>query len=118
MVLIFSSAKIIFFTSKITKNTKKIDSFYQDVRQIIETARKNAVHSVDFCRVQMYWNLGKRIPESPTEVIKKPVMLEFLGIHPETSYYEKDLEGAIISHLTDFLLEVVSSDIRSVDKGS
>lgn len=36
---------------------------YQDVRQIIETARKNAVHSVDFCRVQMYWNLGKRIFE-------------------------------------------------------
>lgn len=44
---------------------------------------------------------NERISESPTEVIKKPVMLEFLGIHPETSYYEKDLEGAIISHLTD-----------------
>ena len=207
---------------------KDIDSFYQDVRQIIETARKNAVHSVDFCRVQMYWNLGKRIfeeeqqgkeradygtyliknlakqiepeygsgfgvrqlerarafyriypiasavrtqlnwsqykllisitdpdkreyyelesvnnawtareterqinsllyerllmsndkeavlavarkeriPESPTEVIKEPVMLEFLGLHPDASYYEKDLESAIISHLTDFLLEM------------
>ena len=35
----------------------------QDARQIIETARKNAVRSVDFCRVQMYWNLGKRIFE-------------------------------------------------------
>ena len=207
---------------------KNIDSFYQDVRHIIETARKNAVHSVDYCRVQMYWNLGKRIfeeeqegkeradyrsyliknlakqiepeygsgfgvrqleqarqfyrvypiantvrsqlnwsqyrrliqiedpdkreyyelesvnnawtareterqinsllyerllmsndkeavlavarkervPESPTEVFKEPVMLEFLGLHPETSYYEKDLESAIISHLTDFLLEM------------
>lgn len=207
---------------------KNIDSFYQDVRQIIETARKNAVHSVDFCRVQMYWNLGKRIfeeeqegkeranygtyliknlakqiepeygsgfgvrqletcrqffrlypiahtlraqlnwsqykmlvaiqdpnkreyyelesvnnswtaretkrqidsmlyerlllsndkesvlavarkeriPESPTEVIKEPVMLEFLGLHQEACYYEKDLESAIISHLTDFLLEM------------
>ena len=37
--------------------------FVADVRQIITTARANAVRSVDFCRVQMYWNLGKRILE-------------------------------------------------------
>ncbi|MBQ3716937.1 MAG: DUF1016 family protein [Paludibacteraceae bacterium] len=37
--------------------------FVADVRQIIATARANAVRSVDFCRVQMYWNLGKRILE-------------------------------------------------------
>lgn len=35
----------------------------QDARQIIDAAQKNAVRSVDFCRVQMYWNLGKRIFE-------------------------------------------------------
>ena len=203
-------------------------SLIQDLRQIIETARANAVHSVDFCRVQMYWNLGQRIfeeeqqgkeradygtyltrnlakllepeygsgfgvrqleqarqfyrtypnantlrsqlnwsqyrklieiddpdkreyyelesvnnawtareterqinsmlyerlllsndkervlavarkqriPESPTELIKDPMVLEFLGLHCEPSYYEKDLEGAIISHLTEFLLEM------------
>ena len=40
-----------------------IDSLYQDACQIIETARSNAVRSVDFCRVQMYWNLGKHIFE-------------------------------------------------------
>jgi len=203
-------------------------SLIQDVRQIIETARSNAVRSVDFCRVQMYWNLGQRIfeeeqqgkeradygtyltrnlakllepeygsgfgvrqleqarqfyrtypnantlrsqlnwsqyrrliqiddpdkreyyelesvnnawtareterqinsmlyerllmsndkesvlavarkqriPESPAELIKDPMVLEFLGLHREPSYYEKDLEGAIISHLTEFLLEM------------
>ena len=32
-----------------------------DVRQIIDSARSNAVRSVDFCRVQMYWHLGQRI---------------------------------------------------------
>ena len=48
----------------------------------------------------------ERIPESPTEIIKDPMVLEFLGLHRETSYYEKDLEGAILSHLTDFLLEM------------
>ena len=48
----------------------------------------------------------QRIPESPTEVIKDPMVLEFLGLHRESSYYEKDLEGAIISHITEFLLEL------------
>ena len=34
-----------------------------DARQIINTARANAVRSVDFNRVMMYWNLGRRIFE-------------------------------------------------------
>jgi RecB family endonuclease NucS len=34
------------------------------------------------------------------------MVLEFLGLHRESSYYEKDLEGAIISHITEFLLEL------------
>lgn len=203
-------------------------SLIQDVRQIIETARANAVRSVDFCRVQMYWHLGQRIfeeeqhgkeradygtyltrnlakllepeygsgfgvrqlelarqfyrtypiantlrsqlnwsqyrrliqiedpdkreyyelesvnggwtareterqinsmlyerlllsnekekvlavarnqriPESPTEVIKDPMVLEFLGLERKAAYYEKDLESAIISHIAEFLLEM------------
>ena len=48
----------------------------------------------------------ERMPESPAEVIKDPMVLEFLGLHREASYYEKDLEGAIMTHLTDFLLEL------------
>lgn len=40
------------------------------------------------------------------EIIKDPVYLEFLGLHREASYYEKDLEQAIITHLHDFLLEM------------
>ena len=38
-------------------------SFVDDVKGIILTARENAVRSVDFERVQMYWKLGKRIFE-------------------------------------------------------
>lgn len=34
------------------------------------------------------------------------MFLEFLGLRRETSYYEKDLERAIITHLHDFLLEL------------
>ena len=210
------------------EQVNKNEQFYTEIRQIIETARTNAIRSIDFSRVQMYWLLGKRIfeeeqqgkdradygaylirnlaeeltplygsgfsvrqleqsrrfyrmypianavrsqlnwtqyrlliqiedpckreyyelesvnnawtareterqinamlyerlllsndkesvlavarkeriPESPTEIIKDPMVLEFLGLHRETSYYEKDLEGAILSHLTDFLLEM------------
>jgi len=48
----------------------------------------------------------ERIPEHPTEIIKDPMMLEFLGLKRESSYYEKDLESAIITHLQEFLLEM------------
>ena len=199
-----------------------------DARKIIETARANAVRSVDFCRVQMYWNLGRRIfeeeqhgkdradygayivktladkleteygsgfsrrqlefcrqfyrlypianavrsqlnwtqyrlliqiddpdkreyyelesvnnawtareterqinsqlyerlllsndnesvlavarkeriPETPQEIIKDPMVLEFLGLERKSAYYEKDVENAIITHIADFLLEM------------
>lgn len=205
----------------------KTNNILKDARFIIETARSNAVHSVDFCRVQMYWNLGRRIleeeqqgnerseygtyiiknladrlesdygsgfgkrqlerarqffltypiatalrsqlnwsqyrrliqipdpdkreyyelesvnnawngrelerqinshlyerlmlsndketllaiarkeriPETPQEIIKDPMVLEFLGLERKSSYYEKDVEVAIISHITDFMLE-------------
>ena len=197
----------------------------QDAKQIIESARENAVRSVDFCRVQMYWKLGKRIfeeeqhgkkradygayivkslaekleaeygsgfgirqierarqffllypiasavrtqlnwsqykmliaisdpdkreyyeleavnnswngrelerqinsqlyerlllcndkesvlavarkeriPETPQEVIKDPMVLEFLGLEKKPAFYETDLEGAIISHITELM---------------
>ena len=40
------------------------------------------------------------------EIIKDPMVLEFLGLKREAAYYEKDLESAIITHLQDFLLEI------------
>ena len=48
----------------------------------------------------------ERTPESPQEIIKDPMVLEFLGLERKASYYEKDLESAIISHIADFLLEM------------
>lgn len=45
-------------------------------------------------------------PSDAKEIIKDPMYLEFLGLHREASYYEKDLEQAIITHLHDFLLEL------------
>ena len=48
----------------------------------------------------------ERIPESPKEIIKDPMILEFLGLERKPEYYEKDFESAIISHISDFLLEM------------
>ena len=210
------------------ESAKKRDIFLDDIRKIIDAARNQAVRSVDFCRVQMYWHMGKRIfeeeqqgkdradygiyliknlakqlqpeygsgfsvrqlefcrqfyrfypianalrsqlnwtqyrlliqidnpdkreyyelesvnnnwtareterqinsqlyerlllsndkeavlavarkeriPQSPLEIIKDPMYLEFLGLERKPTYYEKDLETAIITHLQHFLLEL------------
>ena len=210
------------------------DGFVSEIRSIIDQARSNAVRSVDFCRVRMYWNIGKRIfeeeqhgkeradygtylirnlakrlepeygsgfsvrqlersrqfyrlypiastvrtqlnwsqykmliaiadadkreyyeleainnswtgrelerqinsmlyerlllsndkeavlavarkeriPESPMEIIKDPMVLEFLGLERQPAYYEKDLEKAIITHIADFLLEMLCKGLH------
>lgn len=45
-------------------------------------------------------------PSDAKEIIKDPMVLEFLGLKREAAYYEKDLEAAIIAHLQDFMLEL------------
>ena len=48
----------------------------------------------------------ERTPELPNEIIKDPMVLEFLGLKRDASYYEKDLESTLITHLQTFLLEL------------
>ena len=40
------------------------------------------------------------------ELIKSPVVAEFLGFKDEDTYLESDLESAILSHIRDFLMEM------------
>ncbi len=40
------------------------------------------------------------------ELVKSPVVAEFLGFKNEGSYLESDLESAILSHIRDFLMEM------------
>jgi predicted nuclease of restriction endonuclease-like (RecB) superfamily len=49
---------------------------------------------------------NEKEPSEAKEIIKDPMYLEFLGLKREASYYEKDLEQGIITHLHDFLLEL------------
>ncbi len=59
-----------------------------DKKTVLEVARKH------------------RIQENATEIIKDPMVLEFLGLEKKTHYYEEDLETAILNHLQQFLLEL------------
>jgi predicted nuclease of restriction endonuclease-like (RecB) superfamily len=49
---------------------------------------------------------NEKHPSDAKEIIKDPMFLEFLGLKRESSYYESDLENAIITHLQEFLLEL------------
>jgi len=49
---------------------------------------------------------GEKVVSEVNEIVKDPMYLEFLGLKRESSYYEKDLEQAIITHLQEFLLEM------------
>lgn len=49
--------------NEIVKNATTDNQLYQDVKTIIEEARANAIRSVDYSRVLMYWKTGRRIFE-------------------------------------------------------
>lgn len=49
---------------------------------------------------------NEKQPSDAKEIIKDPMVLEFLGLKREAAYYEHDLEMALITHLQDFLLEL------------
>ena len=44
--------------------------------------------------------------EKPSDIIKNPLTLEFLGLKPEVAYTESKLENAIIDKMQQFLLEL------------
>jgi len=48
---------------------------------------------------------GQKIKD-PKDMIKNPLVLDFLGLEESTAYSELELESAIITHLQKFLLEL------------
>ena len=48
----------------------------------------------------------ERAPEAPQEMVKDPMVLEFLGLEKKAHYYESDLETELINHLQEFILEL------------
>jgi len=47
-----------------------------------------------------------QVIEEPRDILKNPLLLEFLGLEEKPEYSESDLETAIISKLQNFLLEL------------
>jgi predicted nuclease of restriction endonuclease-like (RecB) superfamily len=74
-------------------------------RQINSLLYERLLMSNDKESVLAVANGEKQVSEAK-EIIKDPMVLEFLGLKRESSYYEKDLEQAIITHLQEFLLEM------------
>ena len=74
-------------------------------RQIYSNLYERLLMSYDKENVLAVAKKEKKLSNAK-EIIKDPMFLEFLGLKKEASYYEKDLESSIITHLQDFLLEL------------
>lgn len=85
--------------------TKQLWSVRQLGRQVGSSLYERLALSRDKDEVMRLAKDGQ-IVEKPSDVIKDPVTLEFLGLKPDVSYSESKLENAIISRLQDFLLEM------------
>lgn len=46
------------------------------------------------------------VVEKPADILREPMALEFIGLKPDASYTESDMETAILSKLQSFLLEL------------
>ena len=85
--------------------TKQLWSVRQLGRQVGSSLYERLALSRDKDEVMRLAKEGQTV-EKPSDIIKDPLTLEFLGLKPDVSYSESKLENAIISRLQDFLLEM------------
>ena len=65
------------------------------------------LHSVDKQSVKDEMHrLTSDFQNQPQDFIKNPVVTEFLGLSPQTSFTESNLETAIINHIQQFVMEL------------
>ena len=50
----------------------------------------------------------------PSDIIKNPITLEFLGLKPDAVYSESKLENAIINKMQQFLLELLCKPLHNI----
>lgn len=74
-------------------------------RQVNSSLYERVALSRDKKEVMRLANEGNVI-EKPSDLIKNPITLEFLGLKPEAAYTETKLESAIIDKMQDFLHEL------------
>ncbi|MCO5950523.1 PDDEXK nuclease domain-containing protein [Mucilaginibacter flavidus] len=80
-------------------------SFRQVERQIGSQLYERLLLSTDKEKVLSVAR-NEQQPDQPRDIVKDPMVLEFLGLKQEATYFEKDLESALITHLQEFMLEL------------
>ena len=80
-------------------------SFRELQRQYASSLYERLVLSRDKNEVMRLAKEGHTV-EKPSDIIKNPITLEFLGLKPDSVYSESKLENAIISKMQQFLLEL------------
>lgn len=73
-------------------------------RQVASSLYERLALSREKDEVMRLANEGQTI-EKPADIIKNPLVLEFIGLKPEAAYSETKLESAILSKMQQFLLE-------------
>ena len=74
-------------------------------RQVASSLYERLVLSRNKDEVMRLAQEGQTI-EKPSDIIKNPITLEFLGLKPDAVYSETKLENAIINKMQQFLLEL------------
>jgi predicted nuclease of restriction endonuclease-like (RecB) superfamily len=82
-------------------------SFRELKRQVASCLYERLALSKDKESVRQLASKGQLIVK-PSDVLKEPYVLEFLGLDEKTGYSESDMETAIIDQLEHFLLELGS----------
>ena len=80
-------------------------SFRELQRQYASSLYERLALSRNKDEVMRLANEGQTV-DKPSDIIKNPITLEFLGLKPDTVYTESKLEDAIISKMQQFLLEL------------
>ena len=75
-----------------------IEPLYERIHGILTTARTNVMRTINM-------EMGQEM-QTPEDMIKDPVVLEFLGLPESSRLVESDLEAALITNLQTFLLEM------------
>lgn len=84
--------------------TRQQWSVRQLQRQVGSSLYERLALSRDKDEVMRLANEGQ-VVEKSSDIIKDPLVLEFVGLKPDSTYSEADLETAIIDRLQDFLME-------------
>jgi predicted nuclease of restriction endonuclease-like (RecB) superfamily len=74
-------------------------------RQLNSALYERLLLSTDKNHVMQLAKQGQLI-ETPTDAVKDPYILEFLGLEEKSEYSESDLENRILDNLQKFLLEL------------